>query len=282
VRLRTLVDRNQRGLQCSSWGSLPNKPTSRRLSHFLHLYVILARILTREEIGQVGLLTAALAFFNTLTLLALPATATRFISRNIGSLQPRAAGAVAHRTLLITLSIAIPSTLATILLASFFSKFLFGSQDFTLLLAATAISGLLFDLILLYGGYFLGAGDFASQVYQSILYFALSRGSGLVLAILGLRVLGIVFGWIVGGTATLLLSLYRWRGKLTNGKTYPVKPLLVFTVPLFISSLITLAQQWGAILATTLQAMGKTNKLLQITAVATALDLAIGPHLQQN
>ena len=216
------------------------------LTYFI-FYVIVARILTREEIGQVGLLTAALAFFNALTLLALPATATRFISRNIGSLQPQAAGAVARTTLRLTLSIAIPSTLATILLASFFSKFLFGSQDFTLLLAATAISGLLFDLILLFGGYFLGAGEFSSQVYQNILYFVLSRSSGLLLAIVGLGVLGIVLGWIAGGTATLILSLYLWGGKLPHGKNYPVKPLLVFTLPLFISSLITLAQQWGDI-----------------------------------
>ncbi len=214
---------------------------------FFIFYIILARILTREEIGQVGLLTAALAFFNTLTLLALPATTTRFISRNIGSLQPQAAGAVARTTLRLTLSIAVPSTLATILLASFFSKFLFGSQDFSLMLAITAVSGLLFDLVLLYGAYFLGAGDFASQVYQNITYFALSRGSGLLFAILGLRVLGIVLGWIVGGTATLLLSLYLWRGRLLHERSYPVKPLLVFTLPLFISSLINLAQQWGDI-----------------------------------
>src|SRR5205809_1690637 len=216
------------------------------LTYFV-FYVVLARILTREEIGQVSLLTAALAFFNTLTLVALPATATRFISRNIGSLHPQAAGAVARTTLRLTVSIAIPSTLATILLASFFSKFLFGSQDFTVMLVTTAISGLLFDLILLYGGFFLGAGDFSSQVYQNVLYFGLSRSSGLLLAILGLGVLGIVLGWIAGGTTTLILSLYLWGGKFPHGKSYPVKPLLVFTLPLFISSLISLAQQWGDI-----------------------------------
>jgi len=102
-------------------------------------------------------------------------------------------------------------------------------------------------LILLHGAYFLGAGDFASQVYQNVLYYALSRGSGLLLAILGLRVFGIVLGWIIGGSATLVLSLYRWGGKLPYGKSYPVEPLLVFTAPLFVSSLITLAQQWGDI-----------------------------------
>src|SRR5439155_24709947 len=93
---KNLVDGNQRSVQCSSRSSLLNKPTGRRLSHFLHFLHNSGPDSHSGEIGQVGLLTAALAFFNTLTFVALPATATRFISRNIGSLQPKTAGAVAR------------------------------------------------------------------------------------------------------------------------------------------------------------------------------------------
>src|SRR3972149_11865264 len=67
------------------------------LASFL-FYIALARLLTRDEIGQVSLLAATLAIFNTITQLALPATATRYISSSLGRGQPDTAGAVGRST----------------------------------------------------------------------------------------------------------------------------------------------------------------------------------------
>ncbi len=99
----------------------------------------------------------------------------------------------------------------------------------------------------LYGAFFLGAGMYAETVYQNVLYVPLSRGLGLVLALSGLRVLGIALGWAIGAVVMLLLSTYLWRGRLPSGGLYPLKPLIAFTLPLFVSSLIITGQQWGDI-----------------------------------
>ncbi len=85
------------------------------------------------------------------------------------------------------------------------------------------------------------------MVYQNILYIPLSRGLGLILAYKGLGTLGIPVGWAAGGFATLLLSLYLWNGSLCGSNSYPVRPLLVFSMPLFASSIIALLQGWGDI-----------------------------------
>ncbi len=210
-------------------------------------YVLLARILTRAEIGQVSLLAATLAVFNTLTQLALPTTATRYISGNLGKGQRETAGAVAKTALRLLLATATMGTVLSLAVSPLIGQFVFGTSDATLLLVTVFLAGLALDFTVLYGGYFLGAGLYAQTVYQNILYIPLSRGLGLALAASGLRVFGIVLGWAIGALVTLLASLFFWRNPLPSTSTYPARPLLAFTLPLFASTLITLGTQWGDI-----------------------------------
>ena len=238
-------------------------------------YVILARVLTRAEIGQVSLLAAALAVFNTLTQLALPATATRYISSNLGTGQREVAGAVAKTILRLTLAIASVGTVVALSLSPVLGRIIFDSPDATALLVTTFLAGLLLDITTLYGAYFLGAGLYAQTVYQNVFYMPLSRGLGLILAFLGLRVLGIAIGWAIGGLATLLLVLHFWRNRLPAKGTYPIKPLLAFSLPLFVSTLIILGQQWGdiALLQTTLGQLSTTGAYYLIVSSVSFLSV---------
>jgi len=123
-----------------------------------------------------------------------------------------------------------------------------GAANPTNLLIVTFIASFFLDLILLYTAFFIGVGRYAQALYQNALFVPLSRGLGLVLAYYGigflgiapLRVLGIATGWAVGGIATLLLSVYLWHGQLPRGASYPIRPILAFSLPVFISALITL------------------------------------------
>ena len=210
-------------------------------------YILLFRILNLADIGQISLLTATMAVFGTLTQLALPVAATRFISSSFGAQDPQSAAAVAKICLRLILTVAIPTLALASLLSPWIGTFLFNNSNTTSLLVTTFTAGFLLDLTTLYGAYFLGLGLYAQVVYQNILYVPLSRGLGLVLAHFGLGVLGIPLGWVVGGVATLLLSLYLWRGRLSQGSSYPVRPLLSFSLPVLASALITLSQSWGDI-----------------------------------
>ncbi len=211
-------------------------------------YLIIARTLTPSEVGQVSLLTAALAVFTVLTQFALPSTATRFISRNIGLHDYEKASAVTRTTFRLLLTVAGLGTVLATLLSPWVGQVVFNSSSFTVLLVTTFLAGLLLDITALYGGYLLGIGFYAGTLYQNTLYVPLSRGLGILLALLGLGVYGIVLGWALGSLVTVFFSAYLWRGRLLERKgSHPVRPLLNFSVPLFAASIVTLGQSWGDI-----------------------------------
>ncbi len=210
-------------------------------------YVLLARILNQTEVGQFAVLAGIQALFAGIVSGSFPSAATRFISRNIARGDPSAAGGAARTTLRLSMAVALPLLALSLLLSSYGSRFLTGFSDPTNLLYATFVSAFFADLMLLYAAFFIGAGRYARSLYQNLLYVPLSRGLGLLLAILGLRVLGLMVGWAIGGAIAILLSLYMWHGLLPRGGTYPLRPILAFGLPVFISTLVTVGQTWGDI-----------------------------------
>jgi O-antigen/teichoic acid export membrane protein len=215
------------------------------LASFL-FYITLARLLVPEEIGQVSLLAATLAIFNTITQLALPAAATRYISSSLGRGERNTAGSVVKTTLRFTLTLGAAGAVVAILFSPLIGAAVFNT-DVTILLVTVFMAGFILDLTALYAAFFLGAGLYAQTAYQSILYTPLSRGLGLALTALGLGVFGVVAGWALGGLVTLLVSVYMWHNRLPASTHYTLRPLLAFTLPLFASTLINLGQQWGDI-----------------------------------
>src|SRR3990172_2654289 len=109
------------------------------LASFL-FYITLARLLTRDEIGQVSLLAATLAIFNTITQLALPATATRYISSSLGRGQPDTAGAVVRTTLRAASLLAAAGGTVALILSPSIGPAVFGT-DATALLVTTFLAG---------------------------------------------------------------------------------------------------------------------------------------------
>ena len=210
-------------------------------------YVLLVRVLNLSQVGEVSLLAAASSIFTTLTQLAIPTAATRFISTHIGSKDSTSAGSVAPTSLKLLLAIAGPGVVIAIFASPWIGATVFRTPDSSTLLIVTFAASFLIDLMTLYGAFFLGLGRYAEIFYQNILFFPLSRGLGLALAYKGLGVLGIPLGWAIGALATLLLCLYQWKGKLVHSRSYPARPLLVFGFPLFASGLIMLLQSWGDI-----------------------------------
>ena len=234
-------------------------------------YVLLIRILNLSQIGQVSLLAAASAAFTTITQLALPLATTRFISASSGSKNPSTSGSVARTSLRLTITIAAPTLLLSVLASPWIASTVFKSSDASSFLIVAFAASFLLDLTALYGAYFLGLGRYAEMTYQNVLYHPLSRGFGLVLAYKGLGPLGIPVGWAVGASAALLLSTYLLRGRLPKANGFPARTLLVFSLPLFASALVTLLQGWGdiALLQAILGQFGTTGAYyLVVTSVS--------------
>ena len=234
-------------------------------------YVLLIRILNLSQIGEVSLLAAASAGFTTLTQLALPLAATRFISSSIGGKDPSTAGAVARTSLKLVTTIALPVLVLSVLASPWIASTVFKDPNATSFLVVAFASSFLLDLTALYGAYFLGLGRYAEMTYQNVLYHPLSRGFGLVLAYRGLGPLGIPAGWAIGASAALLLSTFLLKGKLPSENRFPARTLLVFSLPLFASALVTLLQGWGdiALLQAILGQFGTTGAYyLVVTSVS--------------
>jgi O-antigen/teichoic acid export membrane protein len=234
-------------------------------------YVLLIRILNLSQIGEVSLLMAITAVFTTITQFALPAAATRFISASIGGQDPSTAAAVARTSLRLTLTIALPALLLSVLASPWIATTIFHNSNAVGFLVVAFASSFLLDITTLYGAYFLGLGRYAETAYQNILYHPLSRGLGLVLAYKGLGPLGIPTGWAIGAFASLLLSIYLLKGKLPRAKKFPARPLLLFSFPLFATAIITLLQGWGdiALLQAILSQFGTTGAYyLVVTSVS--------------
>jgi len=220
---------------------------------YLIFYVALARILRPDEVGQISLLLAAQTVFTALTQLGLPSAATRYISGNIGRGDRQVAGAVARTILRLSILVGAVGLAIAALISPLVGPSVIGRSDAGTLLILTFLSGFMLDIILVYGAYFIGIGAYARNLYQNALYIPFSRGLGLLLAILGYRVTGIVSGWVIGGLVAVLLSSYLWHGQLPEKSSHPVKPLLAFSLPVFGSALIAFGQQYGDI--TILQAI---------------------------
>jgi O-antigen/teichoic acid export membrane protein len=234
-------------------------------------YVLLIRILNLSQIGQVSLLAAASAAFTTITQLALPVAATRFISASFGGKDPSTAGSVARTGLRLTITIATPTLLLSVLASPWIAITVFKDSNATSFLVVAFAASFLLDLTALYGAYFLGLGRYAEMTYQNILFHPLSRGIGLVLAYKGLGPLGIPAGWAIGAFAALLLSIYLMKGKLRRANNFPARTLLVFSLPLSASALVTLLQGWGdiALLQAILGQFGTTGAYyLVVTSVS--------------
>ena len=239
-------------------------------------YVLLVRILNLSQVGEISLLAAASSIFTTLTQLALPIAATRFISSHIGSNNDlTTASSVATTSLRLLLAIAGPGLLIAIIASPWIGATVFKTTDASTLLIVTFASSFLFDLTTLFGAFFLGLGLYADILYQNILFFPLSRGLGLAFAYKGLGPLGIPLGWAIGSLATLLLSLYLWKGKLSHSRRYPARPLLVFGLPLFAAALVTLVQGWGdiALLQGILGQFGNTGAYYILVASVSFLSI---------
>src|SRR5437867_6197790 len=214
------------------------------LTYFI-FYVLLTRVLNPTEVGEFAILALVQAILTGLISGSLPLAATRFISRSIVTGDIQAAAGVAMVTLRLSLALAVPVVALAILFSPYLGRFLQGAADPTNLLVVTFIASLFLDLMLLYTAFFIGVGRYAQTLYQNALFVPFSRGLGLALAYFGFRVLGIVSGWAIGGIATVVLSVYLWHGQLPKVGTFPLRPILAFSLPVFASALITLGQQWG-------------------------------------
>jgi O-antigen/teichoic acid export membrane protein len=205
-------------------------------------YIVVARVLSPSEVGSFSLLLMIMAAFNTLTLLALNNAVIKYVSESLGRGDEEEAWACSRKALKLMLSVAVPALGACLLASPMLSSYVgVRSLEVSTMLA----SAFVLDLTSYYGAIMYGYCMFKQVSAQNILYTLSSRFLGLLLAFLGLKVLGLSLGFLMGSLATLAYSLLVLRGKVGRSKEgFPSSKLLRFSTPIYGANAIGLLQSW--------------------------------------
>ena len=205
-------------------------------------YVLVARILSPNEVGSFSLLLMVISVFNTLTLLALNNAVIKYVSESLGRGDEEKAVASSKKAFKLILNISLPALFVGFALSPTLSSYIRASILDIICILASAFA---LNLTNFYGAVMFGYSMFKEVSLQNILYTFSSRIFGVLLAYLGCRLLGLSLGFLIGSTITLLYSLLVLRGRLKPSREdYPSIELLKFSIPLYGGNIIGLVQGW--------------------------------------
>jgi len=210
-------------------------------------FVILAHALSdhSEEMGIFTLLSFILILIPTLGTVALPSAAVKYISQHLAENDSKKARAVVTRVLQIGF---LTSSVAFVLLfipAELVSSLMFSNGAYALVLRLLAFCSI-FSLLNIEATAFLqGMQRMREVAIISLAYTTISAVTTFYLLSLGWRLYAVVLGWLAGqsiaSVAGLILTA-RFLGVF--GKPYPIKPLLNFSLPLYVSGGIGFFVGW--------------------------------------
>ncbi len=205
-------------------------------------YVVVAKTnaLTPADLGVLSVL-----FFisSTLTLstLALPTALTKFASEYLGKSQSQKAASVQRTLTRAVIVLSLAGLVIVTILSAPLSQYFWGAAENIPLIILISISAFLLNLISLYRSGLRALQLFGKMAVVTLIYILASRIIAAFMALLGFGVFGVTIGYIVGSLVGLTAAIAFVRGKFAdpdNGMS--IKPLLQFSLPLFLSSLAVL------------------------------------------
>jgi len=216
-------------------------------------YVVVTKTgaLTETDLGLVSILTFLGFLTMTLTSLSLPTALTKYVSENLKK-NEKMQVVIIRRT--VNTSVLVFATLGlavTIFLSGQISMYFWKTETYAPLIVFMSIYAFFHTLMSLFNASLQAFFLFEKVAVVSLVWVVLSRFLGASLALLHFGVYGVVFGYVVGYGAAFVLSFLFGRGqspRISAPSSYmPMKPLLKFSFPLFLSSIILLGMNWADI-----------------------------------
>ena len=204
----------------------------------------IARILTQTDIGLYSLLTFATSAFTAFTYLAIHMASTKFVSDAVGRQDYSAAGAAARGGRRLLLVVSIPSLAVGVLVSPWVASLGLASEEHGLLVALAFTSAFFLNIAMLLYGEMLGLGMFLRVAMANLIHGTSHYGVGLLFAILGFGVLGLVSSWIVAGIIVVLASLWFLKGKLKSNYILSSKTIISFSSPVAAVGILNLFYNW--------------------------------------
>jgi len=211
---------------------------------------------------------------------ALPSAAVKYISQHLAENDSKKAKAVVARVLQIGF---LASTVAFILLfipAELLSSLMFGTNNYALLLRLMALCAIFSILNVEVSGFLQGMQRMREVATLGLAYIIIHASVGAYLLLMGWRLYAVVFAWLVSLLITSVAgSILTAKHLGVFGKLCPIKPLLNFSFPLYISNSIGYFIGWAdqLILAsfTNLQTLGVYFVAVRASVVPTLFSSSV-------
>ena len=213
-----------------------------------YIAVTKTNALTPTDLGVLSVLSFLASTFCLFTTLTLPTALAKFASENLGKNQLEEAAAIQKTAIRAVVTLSLAGFVTIALFSEIISQYFWGTPNYAFFIILMTINALLLNLSTLYQSSLQALRLFGKMAVVSILSIVFSRTIAVILALMHLSVSGVLIGYIAGSFIAVAAAIAFTRGKIsysTNGA--PIKPLLHFSFPLFLSSLTLLVLNWGDI-----------------------------------
>ncbi len=210
-------------------------------------FVVLTRTLSSEvgEIGVYALLSFTLNLVPIFGTFALPSATVKYLAQYLAEGQFEKAKSVVTRLLQICLSTSLVAFVLLFVPAELLSKSMFSSPAYAFHFRLLAFAAVFIILHIMMLGCLQGLQRIKEVALITFVYATLQSVLGIFLLFAGLGLLAVVLSWLVGiafsSISGLTLTL-KYLG-LTQ-KPHPLKPLINFSYPLYISNIMVFFATW--------------------------------------
>jgi len=207
--------------------------------------IIVTRTLTTAEMGIYAILGLILNIVQIFGILALNLASVKYISQYMAKNKPERARSVVARVLQINLITSGAFFGAIFILAPWLSSWLLTTSTHGMLFQVLALASVLNILHLSVSSFLQGLQRLRETAAIAFIYTITQNFLGIYLVLMGWGLFGIVIGWISGlllSCFTGLLLTKKFLGIST--KLHPIKPLIKFSFPLYLSSILGFILSW--------------------------------------
>jgi len=197
------------------------------------------------QMGVFALLSFILALVQVFATFALPSASVKYIAQYLAEGNPEKARAVVARVLQICLFASAVVFVILFIPAEWVSSLMFGTAAHALLLRLIALCSLFAILNLQVASFLQGMQRMRDVALLGLASRLITTSIGVYLLLSGWRLYAVVLGWLAGfliaSVAGLILTA-KYLGVL--GKPHPIRPLLNFSSPLYVSGGIGFFAGW--------------------------------------
>jgi len=237
-------------------------------------FIVIARALTKEEMGVYALLTITLSLVQTLGVFTLPSASIKYIAQYVAEGSREKAKSVVTRVLQLGLATSTATFILLFVSAAWLSTIISGTAANAMLFRLLAFISFFVILYLQMLGFLQGLQKMAAVALINAMYTSLQSIVGIYLVLSGWKLLGVVSSWLIGICIAFTTSLILARKHLgVSRKPHSLRPLFRFSYPLYIAGIISfLSGSVDSIMLvsfmSSVQGLTEAQKLLGIYSVA--------------